>query len=346
VILDKIYTGDNLAMMRTWPGAFVQTCVTSPPYFGLRDYGHEEQIGRESSLMDFVMRLTGVFREVKRVLRDDGTLWLNLGDSYNHYDGNRGPGTNLDKSRPEARPNRPKGYGISEKSAKYKDLLGVPWAVAFALREDGWYLRDEIIWNKPNPMPSSTRDRCTRAHEHIFMFAKRARKYYYDQAAIRTPLKVASVKRLAQNVDMQKGSDRVPGKTNGAMKAVCFGGSKGSNEGAESYTGRTKTGRERASGENPGANKKSVWTVTTKPFKEKHFATFPPDLIEPCVLAGSPRGGVVLDPFMGAGTTGLVAARHGRRYIGCELNPEYVAIAEKRIEGEQNLVLDKIVDLL
>ena len=328
--LDKIYQGDSLATMKTWPDAFVQTCVTSPPYFGLRDYGHEGQVGQERTPEAFVSKLVEIFSEVKRILRPDGTLWLNLGDSYNNYAGNRGAGNGISKNTHQAMQQKPRGYGLSVKNLKNKDLIGIPWMTAFALRSDGWYLRDEIIWAKPNPMPSSIKDRCTRAHEHIFMFS-RSPRYHYDHKAIRTPLKATSI---AQNLDAQAGSNRPESKANGAMKAVCFGGTKKSGEGAESYTGRTKTGNTWDPGTDPGATKRSVWTVTTRPFKGAHFATFPADLIEPCVLAGAPRGSIVLDPFMGAGTTGMVAARHGRRYLGCELNPAYVKMADDRITAE------------
>lgn len=335
--MDKIYQGDTLATMKTWPDAFVQTCVTSPPYFGLRDYGHEGQVGKEETPELFVARLLEIFREVKRVLRNDGTLWLNLGDSYAGSWGAQGRTESTQNTSVLSRnqiTNHPKRAGtVRAAGVKAKDLYGIPWMVAFALRADGWYLRDEIIWAKPNPMPSSVKDRCTRAHEHIFMFSKKPR-YYYDHKAIRTPLKSTSVARLAQDVGAQAGSARPESKANGNMKAVCFGGTKKSGEGAESYTGRTKTGNTWDPGTDPGATKRSVWTVTTKPFKGAHFATFPADLIEPCVLAGASRGGVVLDPFMGAGTTGLVAARHGRRYLGCELNPDYVKMAEERITND------------
>lgn len=299
------------------PAQSVHCCVTSPPYFGLRDYGHDGQIGLEQNPGEFVAKLVEVFREVRRVLRDDGTLWLNLGDSY---------------------------ASVECGSAKPKDLLGIPWRVAFALQADGWYLRQDIIWHKPNPMPESVRDRCTKAHEYIFLMSKSGR-YYFDAEAISEPLAASSIARLAQpNLAKQTGSTRVPGKTNGNMKAVGprFGGSKyGDDSRAES---RTKSGDEWQGGGR--ANKRSVWTVATRPFKGAHFAIYPPDLIEPCVLAGCPVGGVVLDPFGGAGTTGLVAQRHGRSAVLCELNPDYAQMAQSRIESERMALFDDAPQVL
>jgi len=284
--------------MRRWAadGVKAQMCVTSPPYFGLRDYGHEGQIGLEQTPEQYITAMVEVFRCVRDVLSDDGTLWLNMGDSY----------------------------------GKGKQLLGMPWMLAFALRADGWYLRQDIIWHKPNPMPESVRDRCTKAHEYLFLLSKSDR-YYFDSEAIATPLAETSKARLAQpNLANQVGSDRVPGKTNGNMKAVGprFGGNKyGDDDRAES---RTKSGNK---WENTGgkANRRSVWTVATRPYKGAHFATFPPALIEPCILAGSRPNDIVLDPFMGSGTTAQVALQQGRQYLGCELNPTYAALQQERI---------------
>jgi DNA modification methylase len=297
--------------MRRMEAGSVHTCVTSPPYFGLRDYGHDGQIGLEDTPDAYVAELVAVFREVHRVLRDDGTLWLNLGDSYNaagrvghrtrigYKQGtNRASNTGADSCRPSV-------AGLKE-----KELIGIPWRVAFALQADGWYLRQEIVWHKPNPMPESVTDRCTKAHEQIFLLSKSPR-YYFDAEAIKEPVAESSVARLAQpTLSQQVGSARVPGKTNGNMKAV--------------GNGETR-------------NRRSVWSVTTKPFSGAHFATFPPDLIEPCVLAGCPAGGVVLDPFGGAGTTGLVADRLGREAVLCELNPDYAEMARVRIETEAGM---------
>lgn len=331
-----IHVGDCLEVMRRLEAGSVQTCVTSPPYFGLRDYGHDGQIGLEATPDAFVGKLVEVFREVKRLLRDDGTLWLNLGDSYNAYNGNRGQSESLDRERDaEARPKLAKGAGLTTSSLKNKDLIGIPWRVAFALQADGWYLRQDIIWSKPNPMPESVRDRCTKAHEYLFLLSKSPR-YHFDAEAISEPLAESSIERLGQpTLDQQAGSDRVPGKTNGAMKAVGprFGGTKYGDD--DSDESRTKSGNEWAGNEAGRRNKRSVWNVATKPFREAHFATFPEELIEPCILAGARAGDVVLDPFMGAGTTAVVASRLGRRFVGAELNPEYAAIAERRLRDNQ-----------
>lgn len=334
--VNKIYQRNVLDM--PWPleDNSVDCCVTSPPYWALRNYGVAGQIGMEETPELYVQALVKVFEEVRRVLKPTGTLWLNLGDTY--YGGKGANGASkayldnrnvinkkeLIATAPgETRPNDRKIDGL-----KPKDLIGIPWMVAFALRTTGWYLRQDIIWHKPNPMPESVTDRCTKAHEYIFLFSK-SKSYYYDGAAIRQPLADSSVQRLAQDLEFQRGSDRVPGKTNGAMKAVRFGGTKYGDDTNE-YS-RTKSGNEWNVNEE-GANKRSVWTVATVPFKEAHFATFPEGLITPCILAGSPAGGIILDPFVGAGTTALVALSHGRNFIGFELNPEYIAIANKRLK--------------
>jgi len=271
--LIKILQGNCLDKLKELPDQSINTCITSPPYWGLRDYGEGEQLGLEDTPEEFVNNLVEVFREVKRVLRDDGTVWLNLGDSYSS--GGRTTTTNQslrgDKDYGVTRPKPSKGI-------KPKDLIGIPWRVAFALQQDGWYLRQDIIWHKPNPMPESVRDRCTKAHEYIFLLSK-SPKYYFDNEAIKEP---------------------------------------------------TKSHDKR--------NKRSVWTVTTKPFKGgSHFATFPMDLIEPCVLAGCPENGTVLDPFGGSGTTGIVANSHNRKAVLIELNTEYIEIARKRIEEQGGL---------
>lgn len=307
----QILNGDCRDVLKTLPDQSVHTCVTSPPYFGLRDYGHTGQMGLEPTPDEFVSELVNVFREVRRVLRDDGTLWLNLGDSYASYrDGKATPDTTRGLSEGTL---VPKGSAKNRMSStfvgtsiKHKDLIGIPWRVAFALQADGWYLRQDIIWHKPNPMPESVTDRCTKSHEYIFLLSK-SPKYYFDHEAIKEPVAASSIIRLTQpNISAQVGSNRVPFKTNGTMKAV----------------GNTEM-----------RNKRSVWTVTTKPFKGAHFATFPQDLIEPCILAGCPEGGTVLDPFGGAGTTGLVAKRNNRNAILIELNSEYVEIIKNRTDG-------------
>lgn len=261
---------DAYTALTDLPDGSAQTCITSPPYWGLRDYGVEAQLGNEHSSNDYVTRLVGIFAEVKRVLRSDGTLWLNLGDSYDA-----------------------------------KQLCGIPWRVALALQDDGWILRQDIIWHKPNPMPESVLDRCTKAHEYLFLLAK-SERYYFNSGAIREP---AVDKRGPGN----KKPYFIPGERSGAN----------ANKGGSIHKIGPRTTR----------NKRSVWSVTTKPFKGAHFATFPPDLIEPCVLAGSKYGDYVLDPFFGAGTTGVVAKKHGRNFIGIEINEKYCSIAARRIYG-------------
>lgn len=317
--LDKIYCGDALEVLKTLPTGEIHTCVTSPPYYGLRDYGVDGQIGLEETPEEYITRLAEVFREVKRVLRDDGTLWVNIADSY----AGSGKGAWQNKEAQKEvyvldTDSAPARMDKTWSGIKPKDLIGIPWTLAFALRADGWYLRQDIIWAKPNPMPESVRDRCTKSHEYIFLLSK-SRNYYFDAEAIADPVAESTTKRLNQDLESQRGSTRVPGKTNGAMKAVGprYGGNKYTADPGAFY--RTKR------------NKRDVWTVTTKPFKGAHFATFPPDLIKPCILAGSPVDGIVLDPFMGSGTTGEVARKNGRHYIGCELNPKYIEMAENRI---------------
>lgn len=331
---------DGLAQLAD---ASINCCVTSPPYFGLRDYGMAGQIGLEPTPDEFVAKLVAVFREVRRVLTDDGTCWVNMGDSYAASQSNNGGYSSKSTLAGFTSPNT-KGRRANESTnarkiahgLKPKDLIGIPWRLAFALQADGWYLRQDLIWHKPNPMPESVTDRCTKAHEYIFLLSKSAR-YFYDAEAISEPVAPSTVERLSQpNLDQQNGSGRVPGKTNGNMKAAPprFGGNKyGKSDAAEN---RTKSGNEYEIG-NGTRNKRSVWTVATQPFSEAHFATFPPDLIEPCIKAGCPKGGTVLDPFFGAGTTGLVADRLGRNAIGIELNPEYAAMAAKRIKADAGM---------
>ena len=320
-----ILIGDVRERLKELPDQSVNCCVTSPPYWGLRDYGNDGQIGLEQDPDDFIAELVTVFREVRRVLRDDGTLWLNIGDSYSGS--GKGTAGNLGKKHNERHLENKTG-GLVPNGTKPKDLVGIPWMLAFALRADGWYLRQDIIWHKPNPMPESVRDRCTKAHEYIFLLSK-SPKYYFDSEAMKEPAKYPFDNRGAR-ADSRAGTsmNSVGGKT-----GIRFGGNKYGDSDDPKHS--TKSGNEYiATGTR---NKRSVWSVTTQPFKGAHFATFPPALIEPCILAGSPRGGVVLDPFFGAGTTGLVAQRHNRKWIGCELNPEYAAIAQARIESESTL---------
>lgn len=339
--MNIIEFGDCREIMRRWHmlGFKVQTCVTSPPYFGLRDYGHSGQLGLEKTPDEYVANMVEVFRCVRDVLADDGTLWLNLGDSYAGYHGNKNseiPTSSTNGWTNGYNENKRAGGKPQDIGLKPKDLIGIPWRVAFALQADGWYLRQDIIWSKPNPMPESVTDRCTKAHEYIFMLSKSPR-YYYDSEAVKEPVAASTVARLNQDIDNQRGSDRVPGKTNGSMKAV--GGSRRKQDGHgprhEGFNGRYAD-RVAEQGEPETRNRRSVWSVTTRPYKGAHFATFPPKLIEPCILAGAPAGGIVLDPFMGSGTTAQVALEHGRQYLGCELNPEYAALQQERLSKTQS----------
>jgi DNA modification methylase len=337
----QILVGDCIDMMRTLPDQSVQCCVTSPPYYGLRDYGVDGQIGLEETPAEFIARLVEVFREVRRVLRDDGTAWVNMGDSYAgswgaHGRDDMGVGVSTISQRQVVASQR-KAKATTHAEYKPKDLMGMPWRLAFALQDDGWYLRQDIIWHKPNPMPESTRDRCTKSHEYLFLLSKSPR-YYYDQDAIREPVALSSITRLAQDLEQQLGSDRVPGKANGPMKAVRSKRDSFKREDSkreQAIPGQTagthRPDREESEYPLDTRNKRSVWTVPTQGFKGAHFATFPPELIRPCILAGAPRGGIVLDPFGGAGTTAVVAMQEGRKSILCELNPEYAAMAERRI---------------
>lgn len=346
----EVLIGDCVASMRDLPDQSVHTCVTSPPYFGLRDYGMEGQIGLEETPDAFVARLVEVFREVRRVLRDDGTLWLNLGDSYA---ANRTYQVASTKGGAKHGP----GQAVGGKGArvpdglKEKDLIGIPWRVAFALQADGWYLRQDIIWHKPNPMPESVRDRCTKGHEYIFLLSKSPR-YYFDHEAIKVPASDSFANdprhKTGSNDNNAKDGYEAAGAQNPKGPHRLFRGS-GNLERKQRPGGPEQHGGGQA-GSVPWAgtmaNRRSVWTVSAKPFKGAHFATFPPDLIEPCVLAGAPLGGIVLDPFGGSGTTAGVALKHGRRAILCELNPTYVDLMASRIEkiaGPQSLPVDLMV---
>lgn len=316
--INQIIQSDCIQGLKQIPDGVVQTCVTSPPYYGLRDYGNDEQIGLEETPEAYVQKMVEVFREVKRVLKDDATLWLNLGDSYSSQGGGQVEQTvrgNTDYVNSGQLGS--KGKGTSRKPTyglKPKDLIGIPWMVAFALRADGWYLRQDIIWNKPNPMPESVTDRCTKSHEYIFLLSK-SQKYYYDHEAIKEPQSASSIERQKRSWNGNTDRGYVNGKQNHLNK----------------YFERTKDQQD------TDRNKRSVWTINTKPYKEAHFATYPEKLIEPCIKAGSPEGGIVLDPFMGAGTTALVARKLNRNYLGFELNPEYISIAEKRLYTSMGL---------
>lgn len=324
----KIICGDALQQLRMLKPESVQCCVTSPPYWGLRDYGCAGQMGREESPAEFVGNMVQVFEEVRRVLRSDGTLWVNMGDSYATPPGSSGHqgkgGLRASRSFTASSSSR-KGLG----GLKPKDLCGVPWRLAFGLQDAGWYLRSDIIWHKPNPMPESVSDRPTKAHEYIFLLTKQER-YFYDGDSIREPASPNTHSRLAQDVENQIGSFRANGgaKTNGAMKAVQRKQPKGC-----ASPGRVKDNESMDSALSImpiDRNKRTVWTVPTYSFSGAHFATFPPNLIKPCIMAGSRAGDVVLDPFGGSGTTGQVALELGRSAILIELNPAYVELIKKR----------------
>jgi len=303
--MNKIEFGDCRETMRKWAvaGIKAQTCVTSPPYYGLRDYGHDGQIGLEETPEQYIEAMVEVFRCVWDVLEDDGTLWLNIGDSYA---GNNSQASN--NGRAGFGNARERVVNRTGEGLKTKDLIGIPWMLAFALRADGWYLLQDIIWHKPNPMPESVTDRCTKAHEYIFLLSK-SPKYYYDHEAIK---------------------EEASSKSEG----IRFGGNKYGDNDDPKYA--TKSGN--VSKEYDKANKRSVWTVPVKPYAGAHFAVFPTELIEPCILAGAPTGGIVLDPFMGSGTTAQVAQTLGRKYLGCELNPAYQTLQNKRL-AQQSLEL-------
>ena len=341
----RILVGDVRETLAQLPDASVQCCVTSPPYFGLRDYGHAGQIGLEQTPDAYVAELVGVFRDVRRVLREDGTLWLNLGDSYARAGGEGGHGPNAQvgntKSLQQRRMLQP------PVGCKAKDLLGIPWRVAFALQADGWYLRQDIIWHKPNPMPESVTDRCTKAHEYIFLLSK-AERYWYDADAIRTELAPKTFTTFGTNHRAQ-GNDALGSnksdnwgksvKTRQPKVKVPGGWDRGS--GAHGTIHRDGRGKpEYQDVELAGANKRSVWTIATAPFPEAHFATFPTELPETCIKAGCPIGGTVLDPFGGAGTTGLVADRLQRDAILIELNSAYAQMADQRIKGDRGALLE------
>lgn len=298
-------------VLKTFPNKSIDCCITSPPYYGLRDYGVSGQIGNEDTPEQYIKNLVFVFEEVKRVLKDEGVLWLNLGDSWLGTGGDRkNPSNNkvfndIQKQNPkEGRYKR--NQNMKATGIKCKDLIGIPWMAAFALRESGWYLRQDIIWAKGNPMPESVKDRCTKSHEYIFLLSK-SRKYYFDYESIKEP-------RTSLH-----GSGNKQRKQRPCSETL----HKGNQMGSVPYDGSEIL-----------RNKRDVWNVNIKPCKEAHFATFPDTLIEPCVLAGCPEGGIILDPFMGAGTTGMVAKRHNRNYVGIELNPNYIQIAENRIGNQ------------
>jgi DNA modification methylase len=324
-----IWQSDALTALRTMPDASVHCCVTSPPYWGLRDYGEPGQLGLEATPEEYVARLVEVFREVRRVLRDDGTLWLNLGDSYNAA-GREGHGTRVGYKQGT---NRASANGSdhtrpSADALKPKDLVGIPWRVAFALQADGWYLRSDIIWAKPNPMPESVTDRPTKSHEYIFLLTKSA-TYFYDADAIAEPAIYAHEAKYDNGENGHGGGVSHAGQGSSTRKFRKTDKQRGHGRRHDGFNDRwdAMTKAEQCSGYR---NKRTVWTIATKPYPEAHFATFPPELPTLCILAGCPEDGTVLDPFAGSGTTLWVAKENGRDGVGIELNPEYCRLAAKR----------------
>jgi DNA modification methylase len=308
--MSKIIHGDCMQELKLLADNSVDCCITSPPYYGLRDYGNNSQIGLEESPIDYLNKLNNVFLEVKRVLKPSGTFWLNMGDTYFGGGNNKGNSKTLSTKQKSNKGANGQVGDIVKKNAfnlKRKDLMGIPWRMAFMLQESGWYLRQDIIWSKPNPMPESVRDRCTKSHEYIFLLSKN-KKYYFDCESIKERSKQSSLDRCKRPWS---------GNTQRGMPA---------NYSPHSF-------KYYGHGAAEMRNKRSVWQVTPKPFKGAHFATFPEDLIKPCLLSGSPIGGLVLDPFFGSGTVGVVAIKNARQFIGIELNAEYVDIAKKRING-------------
>lgn len=334
--INKVYLGDSLEIIRNFPDESVNCVITSPPYYGLRDYGVEGQIGLEDTPEKYIERLVQLFREVRRVLKKEGTCWVNLGDTYS-------TGTRASRSQS----NNP-GVGANNENAqnavprvgnpvgcKTKDLIGIPWMFAFAMRADGWYLRQDIIWAKPNPMPESVTDRCTKSHEYIFLLSK-SETYYFNYEEIQEEAVTQVDPRIGRREEYNGIRQGKEGTGNRAFVSLKtrprFGGSKyGDNEAPHYNTYSGKEWEPQMDGEVVVRNKRDVWNVKVKPNKEAHFATYPEMLIQPCVLAGCPEGGVVLDPFMGSGTTGIVARKLNRSYIGIEINPEYQQMATRRI---------------
>lgn len=352
-----VLEGDCRAILQTLPAGSVHCCVTSPPYFGLRDYGHAQQIGLEPTPDEFVAALVGVFQEVRRVLRGDGTVWLNLGDSYagswgaqsREHVGKHAPNVSaLSANQVKAAAIRESGTGSLSRTPglKPKDLIGIPWRVAFALQADGWWLRQDIIWHKPNCMPESVTDRCTKAHEYLFLLSK-SERYFWDADAMQEP----AVGGVPGNRS-HKGTTASESDDKHRTKAGLVDYAERARSKRDSFKREASKRAEVIPGQSVGThredrpesdypldtrNRRSVWTVATRPYKGAHFATMAPDLARDCVLAGCPAGGTVLDPFGGAGTTGLVADRHGRDAILIELNPTYAQLARDRITGDAPL---------
>ena len=317
-MIDTVLFGDCRKTLQTINEP-IQMCVTSPPYYGLRDYGGEnQQIGQEQTPEEYIEELVSVFSIIRDKLNDDGTLWVNIGDSYYNYRPSKGKSyvkQTLSKTKQDL-PDYSSKRNNKLSNYKEKDLIGIPFMLAFALRNDGWYLRQDIIWHKPNPMPESVKDRCTKSHEYIFLLSK-SKRYYYNNEAIKEPVKQDWGTR-----------NRAGGKYHNA------------GTGLQPHSGLTKSYDKK--------NKRSVWSVTNKPYKQAHFAVFPPDLIEPCILAGSKEGDIILDPFMGSGTTGMVAKQHNRHYIGCELHDNYKTLIDQRVPVEEvaQPILNPLTELL
>ncbi len=310
---NTIIRNDCLAALKDMPDESVHCCVTSPPYYGLRDYGIKGQVGREATPEQYIAKLGEIFMEVYRVLKTDGTCWLNISDTYC---GTGSKGGLTDPKNPEGRNGQKVSIAQNVAGCKHKDLIGIPWMLAFALRDRGWYLRNDIIWQKGNAMPESVKDRLTRSYEHIFLLAK-SQKYFYDAAAIAEPIAEDTARRyMGGRGGSHKYSGEVPGQA-----------------GVQSFNRPRKAGEIKEEDISLFRNCRDVWLINTVPYRGKHFAAYPPKLAERCILAGCPEGGIVLDPFFGSGTTGLAAVRNGRQYIGIELNGEYCVLAGERIGG-------------
>lgn len=305
---NRIYNMDCLEGLKRLDSDSLNCCITSPPYWALRDYGIPGQIGQEDTPGEYIERLCAIFAEVYRVLRPDGTFWLNISDTYC---GTGNKADYFDPKNPKGRTGQKKAKNNRIPGLKPKDLCGVPWTIAFALRDMGWYLRQEVIWNKTNCMPESVTDRCVKSHESVFLFAK-SQRYYFDHKAIREPVTQSTIERAKRAVS--KNNKYTAGAPGQAAQSI-------------------NKPRSRLSADIPQwRNKRSVWNIPNQPLKDAHFASFPRALVAPCILAGCPVGGVVLDPFMGSGTTAMTAKSLGRQYIGFELNPEYISICDKRIK--------------
>lgn len=345
--VNTVYCGDALQVLKTFPAGEIDCCVTSPPYYGLRDYGVEGQLGLEETPEEYIDKMVEIFNEVKRVLKDDGTLWLNIGDSYaaqrsgTHQPAETLAGGTHGKTDDGDIVNRGRGRGYnptrnaSAIGLKHKDLIGIPWMLAFALRNDGWYLRQDIIWHKPNPMPESVKDRCTKSHEYIFLLSKKPR-YYFNYKAIQEKASTQTNEKPKKfGGNKYRNSDDPHYRTKSEKTWVPKEHKNLQENGQQNHSMHERRAEGLPDKNYVVRNKRDVWSVTTKPVKEAHFATFPEELIEPCILAGSRKEGIVLDPFFGSGTTGIVATKFNRKYVGIELNPEYIEISNKRVGNIQ-----------